>query len=686
MNTKEIIKLQNKIFSEVKNLWEISEKWKKSHPILDTFLDELNMKKTSENRFIAYSRISELRVEPLELYLDNKQKEIEEFNKKVGKNIPNKLQDKREVLNKAYNYVVKIYTDLQEKFIYELEKQSPLSKSFPQGEKDFLVDEFELEIFRWVLNVWKAFNKFMPVWENAIIKQNEILDKKFNWDSERIMEFLREKKLLELDEKLQETDRSYSVLKAWRIMSYIEAFWQEINSIIIALQDFIEKLETYKNKEKNNYIKYLKSIKEAFEEKDTTKLLSKWQKVDEAWMDIKGPLQISHPLEFYEDKYRKAVAPEWDLRVLDTETLDSKVEKNIEKMYEKIYWNPLAPLSGGIESLSSPDKGNWGVLKEKYLESYNFSKENFNRVQLYISEPVLYFGSELNWMFSAQVVPNDELISEMYWKKIFAFPKMVLEGKKKAPLMKLTKEILDENLLKNYLKILDNDKLFFEIYDIETIGHEFGHTLWLTKTTEIEMNKKTWNFKNIEEFKATTWGLVSYFMSISSSQPSPLREKEQEQINSPLLQRRGARGEVEDFNKNILIIHLVRCIWLLKYREVPEVLPYYNESLIHLDIMWESWVFEIIPHPNPLLKEREQEGFKIKLNFNEKSWKKLKQNYISHYKKLIHIYLEKIDAGEFLFDYVITDGKGNNIPKNEKLREFVQYYYDLYKKIGNEVV
>jgi hypothetical protein len=40
----------------------------------------------------------------------------------------------------------------------------------------------------------------MPVWENHIIKQNEILDKRFNGDSEKIMQFLREKKLLEIDE------------------------------------------------------------------------------------------------------------------------------------------------------------------------------------------------------------------------------------------------------------------------------------------------------------------------------------------------------------------------------------------------------------------------------------------------------------------------------------------------------
>jgi len=683
MNTKEIIKLQNDIFSEVKNLWEISEKWNKSHSILDNFLDELNMKKIPENRFIAYSRISELRVEPLELYLDNKQKDIEKFNKKVWKKIPNKLQDKREVLNKAYNYVVRIYTDLQEKFIYELEKNN-------------LVNDFELAIFKWVLDVWKAFNKFMPVWENYIIKQNEILDKKFDWNSEKIMQFLREKNLLELDERWQETDRAYSIIKAWKIISYFEAFSSEVNYIIVALQDFIEDLSSHltspEGDEYNNlpllqertgvrnYINYLTAINDAFLEKDCKKLLSKWQKVDEAWMKIKGPMQISHPLEFYEDKYRKAVAPEWDLRIIDTDTLDSKVKKNISEMYEKIYTSPLAPLITGEGNDSS-------LLKEEYKESYNFSKENFNRVQLYISEPVLYFWAELNWMFSAQVVPNDEVISEMYWKKIFAFPKMVLEGKKKAPLMRLTKEVLDEDLLDDYLKILESDKLFFEIYDVETIGHEFWHTLWLTKDTEVKMNKKTWNFKNIEEFKATTWGLVSYFIN-TSSQPSSLEENEQEQKNFPLLQGRGAGGEDSIFNKNILVMHLVRCIWLLKYREIVEILPYYNESLIYLEIMFETWIFEIAPHSNPLLwDEREQEDwYKIKLKFTNENFEKLKKNYIKHYMKLINIYLEKRDAWEFLFDYVVSNKKWNNISKNKDLRDFIEYYYDLYKKIGNEVI
>jgi hypothetical protein len=196
------------------------------------------------------------------------------------------------------------------------------------------------------------------------------------------------------------------------------------------------------------------------------------------------------------------------------------------------------------------------------------------------------------------------------------------------------------------LDVLEDDDLFYKIYDIGTIWHEFWHTLWLTKDSEVIMNKKTWSFKNIEEFKATMWGLCSYFYE---------NKKDTE------------------FDKNIIITHLVRCIWILKYREVTEVLNYYNESLIHLDIMFETWIFEI-------------KNNKIILNFTQETFLKLKQNYLKHYKKLINIYLEKKDAGEFLYDYVIINKNWNYISRNKTLQNFWNYYYDLYKLIGNEVV
>ncbi len=644
MNTKKVIEIQNNIFLELKNLWEISEEWKKTNLILDTFLDKLDIKKTKETRFIAYSRISELRVEPLELYLDDMSKKIEKNNKKLGLKLPNKLENKQKILEKAYVYIKNIYEDLFEKIIYELEHNC----RDVSLKHLYIINDFELELLKWTLLVWKAFNNFMPVWQNAITKQNYILDKKFKNNSEKIMSYLKNNNLLDNDEKWKIADRCYSVLIAGKSRSYFEAFPKEIWAIIFSLEDFIEKIANYSPlqrgarggvnpTEKYNYINYLTALKDAFSEKNTNKLLNKWQKVDETWMQIKWPIQISHPLEFYEDKYRKAVAPEWDLRIMDMETLDSKVEKNIENMYEELY------------SLNSPllDKRGVGgeLLSVKYSESYNFSKENFKRVQLFISEPVMYFGSELNWLFSAQVVPNDEIVSAKFWKKIFAFPKMVLEWKQKAPIMKLTKEVLDEKLLEKYLEIIKDKKLFYKIYDIETIGHEFWHILFNTQDNETIMNSKTWNFKNIEEFKATTWGLVSYFIWNNNN---------------------------FEFEKKLIIIHLIRCIWLLKYREVVDVLPYYNEVLIHLEILLESEIFII-------------KNNKIVLNFSEKNYNNLKQNYIKHYKKLINIYLEKIDAGDFLSDYVAIDEKWNNISKNLELRDFWEYYYSLYKKIGNEV-
>jgi hypothetical protein len=40
--------------------------------------------------------------------------------------------------------------------------------------------------------------------------------------------------------------------------------------------------------------------------------------------------------------------------------------------------------------------------------------------------------------------------------------------------------------------------------------------------------------------------------------------------------------------RDLIIHHVIRCINLLKYREVNEIEPYYCESLIHLDIMFGS--------------------------------------------------------------------------------------------------
>jgi hypothetical protein len=51
---------------------------------------------------------------------------------------------------------------------------------------------------------------------------------------------------------------------------------------------------------------------------------------------------------------------------------------------------------------------------------------------------------------------------------------MVLSNKRSAPFMKVESVIYEEKLLDNYRKnIFGNDEIFYKIYDILTIGHEY---------------------------------------------------------------------------------------------------------------------------------------------------------------------------------------------------------------------
>jgi hypothetical protein len=535
-NLVEINDLYNNLQKSVHDLLEwVENKWRKRQ-ILDDFLVFLWIEKNNETRYAAYSRIVWLKEEPLILYLE-----------KSGfseKNIFEKL-------DLSYNLVCDFHSEIQAVMISVIENKK-------------LLTPFYLEIFKWVANVWLAFNDFFLPWRNHIVRWvNKDLEEKFDNNSEKIIDFLNTNKLFEKD-----SDRSYSALvlenNKYKIKSYSEVFEKQVKEIVVELDSFIIKLSSLEDEiynSKDNYINYLRAIKNAFIEKNVDKLLDKWQEVDNTWMEIKTPFQIWHPLEFYEDKYRKAVAPEWDLRMQNT-VFESDVADYIEKMYEVLY-----------------DE----IGRDNYKSSYEFSLANQKRVQLYLTSPVLYYSSELTWLFSAQVVPNDEVISKAKWKKIFAFPEMVLENKRNAPFMKIDSNIFERNLLDNYRRTLFWDKkIFYKIYDIETIGHEFGHTLWLDLDTEVKMNSKTGVYKNIEEFKATTWWLVMYFLNENIA----LNLKEE-----------------------LLTDHIIRCISLLRYREVNEIEPYYCESLIHLSILFESWIIYV------------NDDNKIEFNFSEKTYK-----------------------------------------------------------------
>jgi len=77
----------------------------------------------------------------------------------------------------------------------------------------------------------------------------------------------------------------------------------------------LKNLEDDMYDKKSAYIEYYRAFAAAMAETNTDSLVQKWSEVDTAWMAIDTPFQPAHPIEYYEDKYRKAVSIEVDFRI-----------------------------------------------------------------------------------------------------------------------------------------------------------------------------------------------------------------------------------------------------------------------------------------------------------------------------------------------------------------------------------
>lgn len=566
---------------------------------LDFFILHLGLEISSETRYAAYMRLSELKEDALIGYMETQ----------------NYTQNQKNILlEKAYNYIKIYYFDAYNEIITSIKKQNILS-------------DFYLQILESHFEIGQAITDWNIAWKKHIIQDiNVWLEKKFDNNAHKIIEFLEQNNLLEKTAAWEIADRSYStlILEEDRYIkkSYAEVFVLEIARIVLALENTIKKLSKNPDEEygkQKEFIAYFDALKNAFWETNCDQLIGAWQQVDIAWMHLETPLQIGHPLEFYEDIYRKCVAPEWDLRLQDDSILKSDIYQDVHSMYNKLYAQ---------------------VDQNKYVSSYNYSLENMKRVQLYISQPLSVFGSGLSWMFSAQVVPNDDMVSAQYGKKIFAYPEFVLEWQKNAPQTLLNTQTFSPDFLEKYDVVLSDADLYYKIYDIETIGHEFGHTLWLDIGVESQMNG-WWNFKNIEEFKATSGGLMAYFETWDTL-----------------------------YDEAIFVTHIFRCIRMLKYSEVIDVVPYYCECLIHLDILLSAGVISFL---------------NTQVAFHHENIPAAKLLYKSTYQKLIQVYLDRQDANRFLYQYIDQKGK-EFFAKNTTLDTFVQKYYSEYKRIGNKTL
>lgn len=507
--------------------------------------------------------------------------------------------------------------------------------------KEELLTPFYREVFKGVYQVGLKMTVWQSSWTALIINSvNKELKAEFGSD-EKVMAFLEANNLFDLGHDEMVADRSYSVLvkneeeNEYKSEAYIKAFRKEVLAVVDALEELSDNLIELEDEvygQKWQYVKYIQSLITAFSEKRTDKLVHYWSEVDRAWMEITSPIQIGHPLEYYEDHYRKAVALEWDIRLANPAYQEeNKRASKLKSMSQKLY----KTINKVVEK------------NEQYEDTFDFCQKSLDKVQLYIGRPALFFGAEYNGLFSAQVVPNDEKISKACGKKIFAFSDEILQTSRAKPFLKLASDIFGQEFLTNERNFLfKNTKDWHKVYDITTIGHEFGHILWCDEETESVMNK-TGNFKNIEEFKATTGGLVSFFMD--------------------------EKNDEKELEKFVISDIIKRAIGLIGWMEVDEVQPYYCEGLIHLSGLFETGILSF-----------DEEKQTLTIMKNETEINKLKAWYIDTYSSLAKHYLEKLDATSWLNNFAMKDNK-YFLPNNENLKNFVLYYFDKYKKMGTEI-
>ncbi|PUE63696.1 invasion protein CiaB [Arcobacter caeni] len=577
--------------------------------LIDDFAKALNLEMTSDLRFALVTRLVNLRDDSLVQVL----KKLEKNEKEIIT-----LQEK------AYSFVKEYWHEIHTKLIDFITQNS-------------LLTPFYQEVFIGVYNVGLQMSAWQTSWTAHIINGiNKDLMVKFDGNEEKIMQYLEDEKLLDLGHGEITADRCYSALikdgEKYKSQAYIKAFKKETTEVVDALEEFADKLIELEDdifNQKWDYVLYIQALIKAFSEDKTNELVSKWADVDRAWMKIKTPIQIGHPLEYYEDHFRKAVALEWDIRLTNPKFAqnDHRVNK-IKSAFSKIF-----------DSFEASEK------KEEYKKIYDFSFKSLDKVQLYVGRPALFFGAGFNGMFSAQVVPNDEIVSLEEGKKIFAFSDEILQSSRAKPFLKLSREIFGQEILTKDRTFLFNETTsWHQVYDISTVGHEYGHILWCDEQTESIMNK-TGNFKNIEEFKATTGGLISYLLDENTD---------------------------EAHLKSQVLIDLVkRSVGLIGWMEVDEVQPYYCEGLIHLSGLFSTGVLS-------------WENEKLEIDLSDEKYEALKAWYIKNYTALAKHYLDKKDATIFLNNYA-TKKEKYFMPNDEKINSFVKYYFKRYQEIGQEL-
>ena len=590
-----------------KKLNEISKSFKNGlnslykdmdNPIILNGLKIANLTPTNTTKLAMVSRIVDLKFQGIE----NELKRLN-LSKEQIKNINLNL----------YDYVSEFYINAFDSMLRQVNDEN-------------LLDEFEMELLWSVHRIGIAITKMQKIWQRHIIDEiNEEFESKFSTIAQA-MKFISQNGLYQIDSDGLRCDRVYgAVIKSndgYKMAPYMVAFKEECSAVVEEFENSIKILKPLsKTSQDSAYISYLEALKIAFKESDNNLVVARWQDAERAWMQTRGAIQIGHPLEYYEDAYTHAVALEWDIRLSgDGGVNEQGLKDSIKDSFDQIY------------SKTGVKNPNMAALVHS----------NIDKTQLYISTPMLYYGAEFNGLFSAQVVPNDEKVSGERGKKIFAFVDFVYQSSKAKPFMKLASEIFDKQFLDYGREILfKNEKIWKQVYEISTIGHEFGHILFMDSDSENIMNTGG-EFKFIEEYKATTGGLINFFLH-----------------------------EVQELKMPVFAELIKRSVGLIAWQKVAETRAYYCEGLIHLDLLFKAGVLSF-------------NGAKLLVKFDIQSYEAFKVLVMQNYINLATHYAKKLNASEFLAIFAKFDGEVY-LPTDSIVAEFVKYYYSRYEAIGNEI-
>ncbi len=173
---------------------------------------------------------------------------------------------------------------------------------------------------------------------------NRELEQEFQNDTEAIMSYLQENNLFDVGHNNDRADRCYSILEksgnTYKKRAYADILKKQMTPILKRLDACISKIQSTPDEaynRQNEYQEYYTALKNALAETDTDALVDAWAIVDQKWMSIDTPFQPGHPLEAYDDPYRKAVSIEFDLRIAEPNLFKSHVQDDVRSMFEGFY-------------------------------------------------------------------------------------------------------------------------------------------------------------------------------------------------------------------------------------------------------------------------------------------------------------------------------------------------------------